>query len=88
MLWNPLPSQRTPHSLVERPREAKDEIDNNDSRIHGKKWEKRLKEKERKRYNLFLFVVWIGFEGPSAAAAVAAAAPLFIIHYFHTVKEQ
>lgn len=63
-------------------------MDNNDSRIHGKKWEKRLKEKERKRYNLCPFVVWIGFEGLAAAAAIAALAPLFIIHYFSTVKEQ
>lgn len=54
-------------------------MDNNDSRIHGKKWEKKLKEKGRNRYDLFPFVVWIGFGRLSAAAAIAAAAT--IIYY-------
>lgn len=54
-------------------------MDNNDSRIHGKKWGKKLKEKERNRYDLLPFVVWIGFGCLSAAAAIAAAAT--VIYY-------
>lgn len=54
-------------------------MNSKDSRIHGKKWEKKLKEKERNRYDLFPFVVGIGFGGFSAAAAIAAAAT--IIYY-------
>lgn len=57
-------------------------MDNNSSKTPGKKWDKKLEEKERNRYDLFPFVLWIGFGCLPAAAAIAAAATgylLFII---------
>lgn len=53
----------------------------NNSRVHCKKWEKELKEKERNRYYLFPFVVWIWFRCLSAAATIAAAAATIIYYY-------
>lgn len=58
-------------------------MDNNNIRIHGKKWEKKLKEKERNRYDLFPFVVRIGFGCVSAAAAIVAAATIIYYSLFY-----
>lgn len=54
-------------------------MDNNSSKAPGKKWDKKLEEKERNRYDLFPFVLWIGFGCLPAAAAIAAAAT--VIYY-------
>lgn len=57
----------------------KDTEDNNSSKIHGKKQDEKLQEKERNRYDLFPFVSCNGFGCLATAAAIAGAAT--IIYY-------